>query len=116
LHRLFGFQAFRAGQAEVIERVLAHQDTLAVMPTGSGKSVCYQLPSALLPGCVVVISPLIALMKDQLESLPEALAGVSTFINSSLDQDTIEQRLANLTAGRIKLLYVAPERLRQWPF
>ncbi|MBI3969473.1 MAG: RecQ family ATP-dependent DNA helicase [Chloroflexi bacterium] len=116
LAELFGFAEFRPGQAAVVDRALAGRDTLAIMPTGSGKSVCYQLPAALLAGCVVVVSPLIALMKDQVESLPPELAGVSTLVNSTLDRDALASRLAGLRTGAYRLLYVAPERLRQAPF
>jgi ATP-dependent DNA helicase RecQ len=116
LQDLFGFGEFRPGQAEAIERALAGRDALVVMPTGAGKSVCYELPAAVLDRCVVVISPLIALMKDQVESLPEGLAPLSTTVNSSLEREVVAERLDAVAAGRIRLLYAAPERLRQWPF
>jgi ATP-dependent DNA helicase RecQ len=116
LQRLFGFTDFKPGQRPVIDAVLAGEDLLAVMPTGAGKSLCYQLPAFLLPGCTVVISPLVALMKDQLDSLPEALRDQSAVFNSTVDREAMDARLADLAAGRLKLLYVAPERLRQRPF
>src|SRR3954465_14671453 len=85
LREWYGFDDFRPGQEPVIRAVLSGQDTLALMPTGAGKSLCYQLPAMLLPGITLVISPLIALMKDQYDNLPRAVYERSTFINSSLD-------------------------------
>lgn len=116
LQRLFGFSEFRPGQQETVRAVLDHEDVLAVMPTGAGKSLCYQLPAMLLPGCTVVISPLIALMKDQLDSLPTELRDRAAIFNSSVERDELDAGMADLTAGRLKLVYVAPERLRQRPF
>jgi len=116
LQSLFGFRGFRPGQQEVVESVLAGRSVLAVMPTGGGKSLCYQLPAMLLPGITLVISPLIALMKDQLDGLPSAVQQHATLINSSLDGDEIGRRLKELGAGKRRLVYAAPERLRQRPF
>lgn len=106
----FGYDQFRPGQRPVIEAVLKNQDALVIMPTGGGKSLCYQLPALLKLGVMVVISPLIALMQDQVDSLTDN--GVAaTCLNSSLDFATIRQREADLLAGKVKLLYVSPERL-----
>jgi ATP-dependent DNA helicase RecQ len=116
LRRLFGFDAFRPGQEAVISSVMSGQDTLALMPTGAGKSLCYQLPAMLLPGITLVISPLIALMKDQYDNLPKPVYERSTFINSSLELGEVERRMADVLAGKVKLVYAAPERLRQQPF
>ncbi len=116
LHEWFGFSDFRPGQEAVIRSVLVGQDTLAIMPTGAGKSLCYQLPAMLLPGVTLVISPLIALMKDQYDSLPRPVYERTTFINSSLDLAEVERRMADVRAGRVTLIYAAPERLRQQPF
>ena len=116
LHALFGYTDFRPGQEAVISRVLAGEDVLAIMPTGAGKSLCYQLPAMLLPGCTVVISPLLALMKDQLDSLPAPVYEQTTVINSTLDASAIRERVAGLAEGRYKLVYATPERLRQAPF
>src|SRR5262245_9325262 len=116
LFRLFGYESFQGRQETVIRQVMAGVDTLAVMPTGAGKSLCYQLPAMLLPGTTVVISPLIALMKDQYDSLPADVYERTTFINSSLDMEELSQRVAEIVAGRYKLVYCAPERLRQEPF
>ncbi len=116
LNKIYGYESFRPYQEEVIRLVLEGQDTLAVMPTGGGKSLCYQLPSFLLPQPTLVISPLIALMKDQIDGLPSALREFSTLINSSLDPGEAEKRLAGMEQGRYKLIYVAPERLRQQSF
>ncbi|MCQ3978795.1 MAG: hypothetical protein DPW09_35680 [Anaerolineae bacterium] len=115
LQQYFRLSNFREGQAETIERVLAGQHTLLVMPTGSGKSLTYQLPALLLPGLTLVISPLIALMKDQVESLTEA--GLpATYINSSLPAHEVNQRTRAVLEGHVKLLYIAPERLRSRDF
>ena len=116
LTRLFGHRQFLGAQEDVISQVMAGIDTVAVMPTGAGKSLCYQLPAMLLPGVTVVISPLIALMKDQYDSLPADVYERTTFINSSLDIETLRERMGEIFAGRYKLVYCAPERLRQQPF
>lgn len=112
----FGFERLRAGQATTIDRALRGEDTLAIMPTGAGKSLCYQLPAMLLPGVTLVISPLIALMQDQLESLPPAVARVATLINSTLDAAELGRRQDDVANGTYQLVYAAPERLRQAPF
>ncbi|GAB4198371.1 MAG: hypothetical protein OHK0022_17630 [Roseiflexaceae bacterium] len=116
LHKHFGYQEFRAGQSEVIARVLAGESVLAVLPTGAGKSLTYQLPALLSPGVTLVISPLIALMKDQIDNLPPGLAGQATSLHSALDGATLAARLRGVAEGRYRLVYVAPERLRQRPF
>jgi len=111
----FGYESFRAGQAEIINNLLQGRDSLVLMPTGGGKSLCYQLPAVLLPGVTVVVSPLIALMKDQVDGLTRQ--GISAaFINSSLEQSEINDIFARLAQGDIKLLYVAPERLTNYYF
>ena len=110
LKRVFGYDSFREGQRETINAILAGRDVLGVMPTGSGKSICYQVPALTLPGCALVVSPLISLMKDQVAALKQA--GVAAaFLNSSLSERQMDAALANLAAGRYKLAYVAPERL-----
>ena len=110
LKHYFGYDSFRSGQAEIITNLMQGKDSLVLMPTGGGKSLCYQLPAILLPGVTIVVSPLIALMKDQVDSLTHQ--GISAaFINSSLDQQTINDIFTKLSCGEIKLLYVAPERL-----
>lgn len=115
LQQYFGFDHFRPGQEETIQRALQGQLTLLVMPTGSGKSLAYQLPALLLPGLTLVISPLIALMKDQVDRLVEA--GLpATFINSSLPARELNRRLRAVREGHVKLLYIAPERLRNRSF
>ncbi len=116
LKRLFGHDDFRAGQREIVESAVGGRDTLAILPTGGGKSLTYQLPAMMVPGATLVLSPLIALMKDQAENLPPAVAERSTIINSSLDPSEVGRRLAMVKAGRIKMVYAAPERLRQPPF
>lgn len=110
LKSTFGFDAFRPGQEEIIRAVLSGRDCLGVMPTGAGKSLTYQLPARLLGGTTLVISPLIALMKDQVDALTDA--GVkATFLNSSLDADTRRERILALKAGEYELIYAAPEGL-----
>jgi ATP-dependent DNA helicase RecQ len=116
LHRHFGHETFRPGQADVIAAVLRGESVLAVMPTGAGKSLCYQLAALLLPGTVLVISPLIALMKDQLDGLPAGVAARATALNYTVDGSELDARLARAASGGYKLLYAAPERLRQRPF
>lgn len=115
LQRHFGYSQFRPGQGEAIRPVLAGQDTLVVMPTGAGKSLIYQLPALESPGSTLVISPLVALMKDQVDSLV-ALGKAATYINSSLTADEQQTRIDNLAAGKYKLIYIAPERLRNRVF
>lgn len=109
LEKYFNFAEFRAGQKEVVEAILRGEDVVALMPTGGGKSLCYQLPAILSEKVTVVISPLIALMKDQVDSLG-ARGIAATFINSSLEQSEIKKRIADLRSGKIKILYAAPER------
>jgi ATP-dependent DNA helicase RecQ len=105
----FGYPAFRPGQEAAVESVLAGRDTLVVLPTGGGKSLCYQVPALILPKLTVVISPLISLMKDQVDAL--AARGLpATFVNSTLTSSQISDRLARAIRGDVKLLYVAPER------
>lgn len=116
LRELFGFEAFRPGQEEVVRAAVEGRDTLALMPTGSGKSLTYQLAAMLRPEPTLVLSPLIALMKDQVDKLPPAIAATATFVNSSLPQDEVAARLADVGARRKRLVYAAPERLRQSGF
>ena len=111
----FGHAAFREGQAAAIQAVLAGTDVVLVMPTGSGKSLCYQLAALLLPGTTLVISPLIALMKDQVDAL-ERRGIAATFLNSSLDAGEMAHRLEGVRTGRYKLVYIAPERFRNRRF
>lgn len=110
LKHYFGYDQFRVGQRPVIEAALQRQDLMVVMPTGGGKSLCFQLPGLLLPGLTVVVSPLIALMQDQVTTL-QVNDIPATFLNSSIDAATARQRIAEICSGNIKLLYVAPERL-----
>jgi ATP-dependent DNA helicase RecQ len=110
LKRYFGFDAFRPLQETIVHDVLAGRDVFALLPTGGGKSLCYQLPALLTPGVTMVISPLIALMKDQVDAL--TTAGIpATYLNSSLDYDEVRRRIDGLRRGTYRLLYVAPERL-----
>jgi ATP-dependent DNA helicase RecQ len=111
----FGLSDFRAGQAEVIEALLAGRSALAVFPTGSGKSLCYQLPALLLDGVTVVVSPLIALMKDQIDAL-EAIGVAAARIDSSLSLDELRSVTDRLRRGELRLLYVAPERFNNERF
>ncbi|MEZ4634222.1 MAG: RecQ family ATP-dependent DNA helicase [Caldilineaceae bacterium] len=114
--RNFGFTNLRPGQTEIIASILRGESVLAVMPTGAGKSLCYQLPGLVLPKATLVISPLIALMKDQVEGLPAAAQAKATFINSTLSDTEMQERLDGVAQGKYKLIYAAPERLRQRPF
>lgn len=110
LKKYFGFDSFRPLQEGIVDAVLSGQDVLALLPTGGGKSLCYQLPAVLNDGLTVVVSPLIALMKDQVDGLEEA--GVAaTFLNSSLNEDESRERWRGLYSNKYRLLYVAPERL-----
>ena len=108
----FGYTSFRPGQEQVIDAILAGQDALAIMPTGAGKSLCYQIPALLLPGITVVVSPLISLMKDQVQALREA-GCQAAFLNSSLTTAEYAQTMERINNGDIKLLYIAPERLQK---
>lgn len=115
LQEKFGYPAFRPGQDLAITQILNGENTLVVMPTGGGKSLCYQIPALVLPGLTLVVSPLIALMKDQVDALREN--GINaTFINSSLTYQEAENRLTLAAQGAVKMLYVAPERLDQPQF
>ena len=110
LKRTFGFDAFRPLQREIVNDVLAGRDVFALLPTGGGKSLCYQLPALAQPGLTVVVSPLIALMKDQVDAM-EVIGIPATLLNSSLDAGESERRREQLEQGAYRLLYVAPERL-----
>ncbi len=110
LRDIFGFAEFREGQAEVISRLLDGRSTLAIFPTGGGKSLCYQLPAMMLDGLTVVVSPLIALMKDQIDFLTEHRIPAAR-LDSSLDRDEALRAYDDLRARRTRLLYVSPERL-----
>ncbi|MCG8401215.1 MAG: ATP-dependent DNA helicase [Firmicutes bacterium] len=112
LSRQFHFKRFRPGQKEVIEASLAGRDVLAVMPTGSGKSLCYQLPALLLPGLTLVISPLVALMKDQVDNLRQKDFFRATMLNSQLKMEEHRLRMRGIRSGDYKLVFIAPERLR----
>src|SRR5918998_3381323 len=115
LVRHFGLSEFRPGQDEVISAVLSGRNVVVVMPTGAGKSLCYQLPAMLLPGLTLVVSPLIALMKDQVDAL--AARGIrATLINSTLDPSEQHLRLLEIEGGKYDLVYVAPERFRSGRF
>ncbi|MDN6655976.1 MAG: RecQ family ATP-dependent DNA helicase, partial [Bifidobacterium crudilactis] len=110
LHTYFGYDSFRLGQDRVVDAILTGHDSLAVMPTGAGKSICYQVPATVLPGVTIVISPLVSLMRDQVDALDDA--GIAAaFVNST--QSTEEQRavISQAAQGSLRLLYVAPERL-----
>lgn len=110
LKKYYGYPSFREGQARIITSILQSKDTFAIMPTGAGKSLCFQIPALLFPGITLVISPLISLMKDQIDSL-NALGIPSSFINSSISAREVATRIRNAAAGEYKLLYIAPERL-----
>ena len=109
LRARFGFDDFRPGQERAVSSVLAGRDTLVVLPTGGGKSLCYQVPALMLPGLTVVVSPLISLMKDQVDALT-ARGIPATFLNSTLNASEVSARMARVVSGEIKMLYVAPER------
>ncbi|SLM32253.1 ATP-dependent DNA helicase (fragment) [Desulfamplus magnetovallimortis] len=113
LKKVFGYDQFISLQEEIISSVLQKMDVLAIMPTGGGKSLCYQIPAMIFPGITLVISPLISLMQDQLNQLREA--GVSaTILNSSLDPATYRANLHNVKNGTVKLLYIAPEAFQKY--
>ncbi|MDK9667313.1 DEAD/DEAH box helicase, partial [Propionibacterium freudenreichii] len=110
LKEKFGYDNFRDGQLDVINKVLAHKHALAIMPTGGGKSITYQLPAMMFEGITLVISPLISLMKDQVDGL-NTMGIPATFLNSTVDGQEQAQRMSDLRHGLYKMLYVAPERL-----
>lgn len=110
LKHFFGYDRFRSGQQPIIQAALENRDQLVIMPTGGGKSLCFQLPALVRPGLTVVVSPLIALMQDQVQALHDNGIG-ATFLNSTLSLSELRQREAAILAGHIKLLYLAPERL-----
>lgn len=115
LQSYFGYNSFRKGQEQAIRSVLTGNNTICVMPTGGGKSICYQIPALILPGTSIVISPLISLMKDQVDTLVQA--GIpATFINSSLSFQEAFDRMQAARQGAYKLLYIAPERLESREF
>ena len=115
LKHYFGYDSFRPGQEKLVDAILAGQDVLGIMPTGAGKSLCYQVPALLMSGITLVVSPLISLMKDQVGALNQA--GVhAAYINSSLTDNQITKALAFAKQGRYKIIYVAPERLETWGF
>src|SRR5437763_12132208 len=114
LQQQFDYPDFRPGQAQAIASVLAGRDTMVVLPTGGGKSLCYQVPALMLPGLTVVISPLISLMKDQVDALMKR--GIAaTFVNSTLTSGEISDRMSRVLRGETKLLYLAPERFAFGP-
>ncbi|MDB4892212.1 MAG: ATP-dependent helicase, RecQ family, partial [Gemmatimonadetes bacterium] len=109
LRARFGFDDFRPGQERAVSSVLSGRDTLVVLPTGGGKSICYQVPAMLLPGITIVVSPLISLMKDQVDAL-DARGIPATFVNSTLSSAEVADRMNRVSRGQVKMLYVAPER------
>ncbi|MRG84810.1 DNA helicase RecQ [Salinibacillus xinjiangensis] len=115
LNETYGFSTFRTGQKEIIEHILNGQNTLGIMPTGGGKSLCYQIPALLLPGTAIIISPLISLMKDQVDAL-QANGITATFINSSLSAEDMNQRLEDIRNQQYKMVFVAPERFESSSF
>lgn len=115
LKEKFGYDQFRAGQEAIIQKVLRQENVLGIMPTGGGKSICYQLPALLVNGLTLVVSPLISLMKDQVDALNE-MGIAATFINSSLSYDETAIRLRDAAFGKYKLIYVAPERFEMFSF
>ncbi|MBX9973253.1 DNA helicase RecQ [Cytobacillus firmus] len=115
LKKYFGYTSFRPGQQEIIQNILSHTNTLGILPTGGGKSICFQIPALVLPGTAIVISPLISLMKDQVDAL--SLAGIpAAFINSTLSSAEYQQVVAGIRNGEYKLVYVAPERFGSMAF
>ncbi|MBA4549677.1 DNA helicase RecQ [Thermoactinomyces intermedius] len=115
LQKYFGYSSFRSGQKKIIESILSGHHTMGIMPTGGGKSICYQIPALMFPGITLVISPLISLMKDQVDRLRQHNIS-ATYINSSLSSAEISRRLKKLKEGAYKLLYIAPERLESLAF
>ncbi|OLS02511.1 DNA helicase RecQ [Tissierella creatinophila] len=115
LKTYFGYDRFKTGQEKIVKGILEGQDALGIMPTGGGKSLCYQLPAIVLEGVTIVISPLISLMKDQVDSLSE-MGITSTFINSTLEEDILQERIKDIRLLKYKIIYIAPERLESYLF
>ena len=115
LKTYFGYDGFKMGQEKIVEGMLEGKDALGIMPTGGGKSLCYQLPALALEGITIVISPLISLMKDQVDSLKE-MGIASTFINSTLEDRILQERIKDIRALKYKIIYIAPERLNSYIF
>lgn len=115
LKKYYGYDSFRNGQREIIENIMSQKDVMAIMPTGGGKSLCYQIPAMMMDGTTIVISPLISLMKDQVDTLQQ-MGMPSAFINSSLSMKEIRQIVRDAENNKYKLLYVAPERLESESF
>src|SRR3712207_2109400 len=113
LKEIFGFDAFRPGQEEAIRAVLEGRDTLAVMPTGGGKSLCYQVPALMQESLTVIVSPLISLMKDQVDSLIQSSVTDAATLHSGLSPEERWEVERRVRTGEVKMLYVAPERLRR---
>lgn len=115
LHQYFGYSTFRLGQEEIIDSLFCGQDALAIMPTGAGKSLCYQIPALMMEGVTLVISPLVSLMKDQVNALISQ--GVkAVYLNRSLTDAQFDKALSNMAQGSYKIIYVAPERLNTGTF
>ena len=113
LSKIFGFEEFKGNQKEIIQSLLEGHDTFVLMPTGSGKSLCYQLPALIMEGTAIIVSPLIALMKNQVDALRETTGSndIAHVLNSSLNKAQLDQVYQDVSAGATKLLYVAPESL-----
>ena len=116
LREKFGYESFNPGQVEVISRVLEGEDTLAILATGAGKSLCYQLPALLFEGTTIVVSPLIALMKDQLDMLAERGVTSTVALNSTLSEDQELTAMERIASGRMKIVFVTPEKLEDDAF
>ena len=115
LKKYYGYSSFREGQENIIKEILKGNDVLTIMPTGGGKSICYQVPALILEGITIVISPLISLMKDQVDNINN-LGIKAAYINSSLNTIEIDKILDEASRNEIKILYVAPERLESYAF
>ena len=113
LKKVFGFDSFKGNQEAIIQNILEDKDTFVIMPTGGGKSLCYQLPALIKEGTAIIVSPLIALMKNQVDSIRSfgTESGVAHFMNSSLSKPEIMQVKKDIVKGKTKLLYVAPETI-----
>src|SRR3954452_19914107 len=110
LHEHFGFAAFRPGQEQAVRAALDDRDALVVMPTGAGKSLCYQLPGRMRSGLTVVVSPLVSLMQDQVSALERVAPGRAALVNAQQDAESNSRAVERAVAGEVRLLYVAPER------